>query len=182
MRRGDWMPTFTGGRFWPFDPRPDEVKIEDIAHHLAIINRFGGTSRLPLSVAQHSVLVSDICRYGVLNAPDAALWGLLHDAHEAYLGVDLPRPVKRCIPGWKEIEDRIQAAVCERFGLPLEMPAPVRIADEIALTTEARDLASNRNDIRTWDLPQEPLPSRVDPLHWRDAERVFLARFEELTR
>lgn len=170
-----WMPTFQGGRFFPFDPRPEEVHIWDIAHQLALINRFGGTTEEPLSVAEHSVRVSRIL------PPEHALWGLLHDAHEAYTGVDLPRPVKRLVPGWKEMEERIQAAVCRHFGLPLEMPACVKVADEILLSTEARDVASQRDDIRTWELPQEPLPERIVPWGWRRAETEFMLRFSELT-
>ncbi|HEU4751891.1 MAG TPA: hypothetical protein VFU47_02205, partial [Armatimonadota bacterium] len=41
-RNGDWMQTFTGSRFYPFDPRVSEVRIEDIAHALANLCRFGG--------------------------------------------------------------------------------------------------------------------------------------------
>jgi hypothetical protein len=175
-RRGDWMPTYSGERFWPFDPRPGEVRIEDIAHHLAIINRFGGTSREPLSVAQHSVMVSEAC------APADALWGLLHDAHEAYLGVDLPRPIKRQMRAWMEMERLIQDAICDCFGLPREMPGSVRTADEVLLATEARDISSNRQDIRTWTLREEPLPVRIKPCSWMNAERRFLDRFMELTR
>ena len=30
-RIGDWMQTYTGRRFWPLDPRPEEMHIRDIA-------------------------------------------------------------------------------------------------------------------------------------------------------
>jgi uncharacterized protein len=174
-RHGEWMPTFTGGRFWPLDPRPEEVKIEDIAHHLALICRFGGTCREPYSVAQHSVLVSRIV------PTEHALWGLLHDAAEAYLG-DLPRPVKRLpeLYCYRSAEEEIMRVICRRFGLSPEMPAAVKIADEVLLATEARDITSNRQDIRTWRLPEEPLPDTVVPWHWREAEERFLNTFHSL--
>src|SRR4051812_30250690 len=79
-RVGNWMQTFTGRQFWPVDPRADEIAIEDIARALAMTCRFGGHVRFHYSVAQHSFLVSLVC------SPEHALWGLLHDASEAYLG------------------------------------------------------------------------------------------------
>ncbi len=41
-RRGDWMQTFAGRKFWPLDPRADEVFIVDIAHALAQQCRYAG--------------------------------------------------------------------------------------------------------------------------------------------
>src|ERR1700693_75116 len=55
-RKGDWIQTFTGRQFWPLDPRPEEVCIEDIAHGLSNECRFAGQCRSFYSVAQHSVL------------------------------------------------------------------------------------------------------------------------------
>ena len=34
-RRGEWILTFSGERFYPFSPAPEEVKTKDIAHALA---------------------------------------------------------------------------------------------------------------------------------------------------
>jgi hypothetical protein len=48
-----------GRQFWPLDPLPEDVHIEDVAYGLSRISRFGGhTIGEPYSVAQHSVLVS----------------------------------------------------------------------------------------------------------------------------
>ena len=30
--RGDWMATYTGGRFYPSDPRAEDVRWADVAH------------------------------------------------------------------------------------------------------------------------------------------------------
>ena len=87
-RKGDWIQTFTGRAFYVLDPRPEDVDIEDIAHALSMQCRFAGHCREFYSVAQHSVTAS------WLVPPEDALWGLLHDAAEAYV-VDLPRPIKR---------------------------------------------------------------------------------------
>lgn len=93
-RKGDWIQTYTGRQFWPLDPKPEEVCIEDIAHALSQQCRYAGHTIRFYSVAQHSVEIA-------LRVPRAAaLWGLLHDAAEAYL-VDLPRPVKYLMPAYK---------------------------------------------------------------------------------
>jgi hypothetical protein len=76
-RRGDWMQTFTGRRFWPLDPRGEDVLIEDIAHALSLLTRYGGHCTRFYSVAEHSVLLARAA------TPENALWLLLHDASEA---------------------------------------------------------------------------------------------------
>jgi 5'-deoxynucleotidase YfbR-like HD superfamily hydrolase len=111
MARNDnnWIQTFTGRQFWPLDPRPEDIELLDIAHALANKCRYTGHTRSFYSVAQHSVLVSEI-----VPAADAH-WGLLHDASEAYLP-DVARPVKRELAGFQEIENRLMGCVAERDG------------------------------------------------------------------
>src|SRR5205085_1920126 len=99
----------TGTRFWPEDPSPRDVDIRDIAHGLARINRFNGRIKYDhYSVAQHSVLVSR------LLPPPYKLFGLLHDAGEAYLG-DLITPVKRLFREFYDaVEDRVMRSVARK--------------------------------------------------------------------
>ncbi len=127
--RGDWIQTAHGRQFWPIDPRPDEVFIDDIAHALSMLCRFGGHCLHFYSVAEHSVLLSRAA------PPEHKLWALLHDAGEAYL-VDVPRPLKPFLAGYREAEDKIMLAICERFGLPAEMPAPLKDLDKRILFDE----------------------------------------------
>ncbi len=75
-RIGNWLQTYSGIAYWPLDPRPEEVTIEDIAHHLSLICRFGGAVRRFYSVVEYSVLVSRV------GPPVYALQCLLHDATE----------------------------------------------------------------------------------------------------
>lgn len=173
-RMGDWGCTFTGAQYWPEDPRPEDIRIEDIAHALAHQCRFGGHCREFYSVAQHAVLVSEECD------PADAMWGLLHDASEAYI-VDIPRPLKNAagMAGYKAIEGAFMAAVCERFGLPLEMPASVRRADEVLLATEARDLMPPAS-VAKWTLLYPPKAGYVLPWSPRRAKEAFLLRFHQL--
>lgn len=41
-RTGGWGCTASGRRYWPADPRAEDICIEDIAHALAHQCRFGG--------------------------------------------------------------------------------------------------------------------------------------------
>jgi len=175
-REGDWIQVYSGGRFWPLDPRPEEIHIEDIAHALSMQCRFGGHCEEFYSVAQHCVEVS-------FRVPlEDAAWGLLHDAAEAYL-VDLPRPVKYwSIIGraYREAERRLMTAICERFGLPSREPDSVRMADEIMLMTEKRDLMKQGP---SWDhlaVGVEPAASIIIGDPPAKAEEEFLRRAKVL--
>lgn len=188
-RVGDWMQLASGRRFYPFDPRPEEIHIEDIAHALSHLCRFGGHCRTFYSVAEHSVRVSKAC------APEDALWGLLHDASEAYL-CDLPRPIKRNtgLRAYREVEEVVQDVILTRFGLLEEAPSgfllwprftfpeSVHHADEILLATEARDLMGNACLERWSSLDGvKPLPTVILPWAPAVAKQEFLTRFRALT-
>ena len=179
-RIGDWMQLASGRQFWPLDPRPEEIDIGDIAHALSLLVRFGGHVSRFYSVAEHSVRVSREC------APEDALWGLLHDASEAYLG-DLIRPLKRqpAMGAYVTAEERVMRMICDRFRLAPAQPLSVTRADEILLATEARDLMGNAAMERWCSLAGvEPLPVPVMAWGWepRYAREAFLKRFGELTR
>lgn len=167
-RSGDWVLTASGREFWPLDPHPAEIIIEDIAHALSNICRFGGHCRAFYSIAQHSVLVSRIV------SPEYALWGLLHDATEAYL-LNLPAPVKRFVPDYAPAEARVMHAICQRFGLAYCMPMPVKVADQMLLADEVEVLMP-----RSFPLPYPPSGIEIDPLPPKEAKELFLDRFHFL--
>lgn len=174
-RKGSWIQTYTGRQFWPLDPRPEDVCIEDIAHSLSFQCRFSGHCLVPYTVSDHSYHVSLIC-----NVKDA-LWGLMHDASEAYL-VDLPRPIKRnSILGdeYSKIETKVMRVICKRFGLVQKMPQTVHFADDFLLCWEQRDLMAPPPV--PWGTPVPVLPDkRLVPLSHKKAEEQFLKRFFEL--
>jgi uncharacterized protein len=169
-----WIQTYTGRAFWPLDPKPEHVCIEDIAHALAMKCRYTGHVKRFYSVAQHSVLASHI-------VPTAdALWGLMHDASEAYLP-DVARPVKRNIPGFREIEDRVMEAIASRFRLTLPMPESIHHADLVLLASERRDLMADPP--YRWVVTEniEPIGWLIVPFDPPAAEEYFLRRWRELT-
>ena len=116
------------------DPNPATINIEDIAHHLAKLDRYNGAApKHHYSVGQHCLYVSEI-----LPEP-LKLWGLLHDATEAICG-DVVSPLKALIPAYKEIEEGISKAVCERFGLTCIDYKPIKEADKAVMAAEMLQL------------------------------------------
>ena len=146
-RKGGWIRTHTGRKFWPLDPRPEDIDAQDIAYQLAGKYRYQASTRY--DVATHSVAVM---RMAVVTArkekmseqmvKDIAALALLHDADEAYLP-DIPRPVKEHIPGWGLIELAVRQAAHIRFGLtavPYEAQMIIKEGDDFALALEIEAL------------------------------------------
>ena len=169
-----WMQTYTGKKFHPLDPKIEDVDINDIAHALSMICRFTGHVKKFYSVGQHSILASYICDY------KDRLSALLHDGSEAYL-TDLVRPLKQSggFDNYLDYEKKLQTVIYKKFGLPEDMPVSVKKADNILLTTEARDLMCQ---LQTgWYLAEKPLPFKIEPLSQPEIEKMFLERYYELT-
>ncbi len=169
----------SNGEYFNFlDPDSADYGIREIAHALSHLCRYTGHTRSFYSVAQHSVLVSR------LVPKEHALAGLLHDAHEAFVS-DISAPLKTILPGYRDLEDRIQASVLKRFGLELPLDPCVKQADLRALATEKRDLMPHRegdedvwgpvlSGVTAWSL-------RIKCLASEQAYVNFVIRYMELT-
>lgn len=171
MNRAPTIQTFTGQTIDFLDPDPATINIMDISHSLSLINRYAGHSIFPYSVAQHSVLAS------FLAPKELKLETLLHDAHEAYVG-DVPTTLKRLIPDYQVIEDRMESVVRAKFGLaPPPMNPEVKKIDTVMLVTEAQKFGFS-----WWPLygvePDSGTP--IEPWTWRYARNAFRERFHYL--
>lgn len=166
----------SGRLFWPFDPIEEEISIEDIAHHLSHLCRFTGGTRAFYSVAQHSVVVSQLC------LPDFALGALMHDGAEAYLG-DVSRPIKHRpeFAALRLAEDRLQELVYRRAGVVMTPTYVLAIknADTLALHAELRDLVagSDPSHVEAAKGIREVVPQRPEY-----ARERFLERYHALVK
>jgi uncharacterized protein len=159
--------TATGREVNPLALRVEDIDIRDIAHALALTCRFNGHCRMFYSVAEHSVLVSNLC------PPEFALEALLHDASEAYLG-DVPTPLKRQWPEYRIAEERAQATIAKCFGLPEAISQAVHDADASALQIEKVRLL--------WPTDHASDLTPLRGLSPEDAKGEFLQRYSTLTR
>lgn len=171
MTKLGFMKTYSGNLFYPDDIENSTFCIEDVAHSLSKLCRFGGHTKGFYSVAQHSVLVSH------LVPSDMAMTALLHDATEAYL-VDLPRAVKYMLPDYLELEDKLMSHLAKIFSVSYPFPPEVKVADNIALATERRDLMLPGEE--DWGLTEKPVPEHIDPMSPTMAFHIFMTRYKEL--
>ena len=175
-----------------FDPRAmaadgttGSVTIEDIAHSLSHICRFGGHCERAYSVAEHSLYVADILKSRGLPAA-GQLAGLLHDGHEAYCG-DVPTPIKVALgTSWRQFEDCIERTVHAALrvtDLMVRWADEVKAADAAALVTEIRWLfqapADVESRIRALGLEDIP-PHGAPPVSRLHARVEFLNRYHDL--
>lgn len=177
---------FSGSRMPVLDPPQEAIQIEDIAHSLAGSFRWMRMSRERYTTAQHCVEVSR-------RVPDhLALYGLLHDAAEAYTA-DLPGPIKpyfmvqiaarvtwpATIVPFAEFEERLLRDILVRFGVaPGPMPEAVHVADRRERARERLSLFGH-----AWPAEDDRYPAYPDPLvvlGCEAAEVAFLDRFAEL--
>ena len=174
----DWMMTYTGVIYRPHEPKPEDIRIADIAHALSMICRYGGHTRWFYSVAEHSVLVSRMV------PQEYALEALLHDGAEAYVG-DMTIPMKShpLMAEFKRIEQLNDLAMRIRFGLPhVESPIVKQADTDIRETEWATLMMPIPPEMGwTWTGTRNPLV-RLELWSPTLAEHKFLERYRELTQ
>ena len=163
------------GYEYEFDkPFEYDYPVEEIAHALSMLCRYGGHSPVHYSVAQHSVLASYIVD------DEFALTALLHDAAEAYLG-DMVAPLKALIPEYRNLEAKVQYAIHRNHGSHRQPQPEVKKADLVMLATEKRDVLKDE-DGSIWASIAGviPLPITIVPMTTMEARTAFMERYTEI--
>ena len=171
--RGNFITTYSGAKFYIDECNIEDIPISDIAHALSMNCRFNGHIKDFYSVAEHSVIVSELVE------PENALWGLLHDATEAFVP-DIPRPFKHLIGGFDAFEERLAKKIAQYFELSYPMPADVKYIDTNIVADEAQELFDSPPDwTRYYDIVCEP--ERIAAFNPKEAYTMFMDRYKELT-
>ena len=186
-----WQRMLSGRRLDLLDPSPVDIEVDDIAHGLARVARWNGQTlgNHAFSVAQHSVVVEQVC--SLLEPglrPAESLMALHHDAAEYVIG-DMISPFKAVLgDGYKDIENRLTEAIHIRFGLPARLPASlkrlIKRADHICAWYEATQLAGfgTTEADRFFGSPPRTIQLELKPQAPNFAQKQFIARHESLLK
>lgn len=146
------------------DLQAADLTAEILSDTLSKVNRFGGRTREPWSVAAHSVLVERLC------PPELGAWALLHDAHEAILGgiatpavdlIALMGDLPQFDDALAKAKGRIDLIIARHWCLSVRsLNATLCRADRIALIAEA-----------VWFLGAPP--ERFEPRDGEDIDRAL---------
>jgi uncharacterized protein len=185
-----------------------DIRREDIAVGLSNCCRYAGQCRRFYSVAEHSVLVSDLIPFIVHrfqsegSESGVQLAGLLHDAPEAYVG-DMTAPLKAlmrkrdmtntqwAVPSmYDRIEAHIMLAVNVKFDLLDDRVTGriVKLADLWAFRIESSALMASNGGGSGYNVPPEveALGGLPNGVMWYagldpiDARDLFRDRWQQL--
>ena len=207
---GTTIVTYTGKIFDYSNIQPSMICIEDIAHSLALTNRYNGMTRYPYSVAEHCVRMA-LCD----ELPGHPLAKLLHDAAEAYIG-DIVKPFKVGLhylePGFEEneryyyqietIEHEIQNAILKAFDIKLKIDnhseaadwmwlnsPEVKQSDRAILAEECTALMPSdeisKKELGKWLVGVTPANTGLTHWNvypWQKAKTLYYNTFKELTK
>lgn len=173
----DYITTYGGTHFIPAKPDADCIHITDIAHALSLICRGNGQVKTFFSVGQHCIncaLEAEARGY----SRRLILACLLHDASESYMS-DVPRPFKKYLRDYKELEDRLLDVIYTKY------------LGSVLSEEEQRLLKQIDNDLLYYDLlillnekPDGPAPELLIELSYEvkpfeEVERQYLELFEK---
>lgn len=175
----DWISTYTGKKFYFKRPDPSAICVEDIAHVLSRICRYGGHSEQFLSVAEHSVKIAEAVYYEFHDS-ELTVAALFHDSAETYTG-DLVSPLKRILPSYKIVENRIMQAIASKFNFRWnkEFHDIIKIFDKQMFRREVLELRK----IECFNKFMEVQPLNTVLEFWEPsiAKQKFLKLYEQLT-
>lgn len=167
--------------------RPRDVTATHLGEALAKVNRYNGRTPEPFSVAAHSVLVSRLC------APEHRAWGLLHDAHEAFLG-DITNPAvtflgridSRAPQVIEKAKQALDRQILQAWGVqPVFARAGVQLMDRVALQAEMyllmdAEVAISRETADAFDRAVSIIQELPQGGDWRAARDLWIAEAHHL--
>jgi 5'-deoxynucleotidase YfbR-like HD superfamily hydrolase len=196
-----WVRQPSSRRLDLINPDPNAWEDEDLAIGLSRTYRWGGHSiwELPMSVAQHSLLVLALREQASSDPLDrlTALRELMHDAEEGLIGFDPISPLKPILgERFAHLFERLTDAIFTRYQLCAWTVDEKRLhkqADQLAAASEAVHVAGwhpeevkNTLGITVESLQDDPLVAIYGGKPWepwpsRIAADRFLTALKQLS-
>jgi Predicted hydrolases of HD superfamily len=158
----------------PLALRVEDIRVPDIAHHLAGINRYTGATPDPYNVAQHSVIVARYFRHMKWMVRAAALF---HDSPEFVLN-DIASPVKHN-PEYGEAYHRFEAGAIEVIFDAIGIDRALIVSTHKGGQIKAIDDLVFHREAASWWGEIDPR-DRIYPVAAAEAERMFMAEYREI--
>jgi 5'-deoxynucleotidase YfbR-like HD superfamily hydrolase len=136
---GNKIRTYTGKYIDVFDMNIEDIDIIDIAHSLSLSSRWNGHTKEHYSIAEHSIWMANNA-----NTLEEKMECLIHDATEAYI-VDVPSPIKRRLPQYIEVEEKLNKIICEKFNIKYPFSKKLKELDRKSLEFEWNNKVLNNN-------------------------------------
>lgn len=169
-----WLETQQGLLYDLLSDEP-EIDLEGLIWGCARQCRYAGQFRQDVewySVAEHSVHVFNEAVW--VSSKWSGDYGrrflrsaIAHDLSEGILG-DITSPMKRLLPEYRTIEDRLNWALARKFDLIYPWPAEVCQIDMRILKDETNQILSAR-DRSDWGLPADLEPLGIQLECWAPA-------------
>lgn len=165
-RKGDYIETLSGIRFYPLDPRPDEFLLDDMCHAVSREQRFGNHTQERYSVGQHLLMCAKFAKDSGFS-PYIQFLAATHDLQEAYVR-DLPSPIKHSFIYYRQVEDRILHVLWHQY-FQIREPLVKEIellkyCDGLLCAAEAIELGINKtNWVENLELANDGYVDHSDP-------------------
>lgn len=160
--------TFSGVYFNLKKPVSTDVYVMDIAVSLSRECRFLNGTKNFYSVAEHSVMCALIAEEKYPQYRRLPFLALMHDAHE-YIWKDLATPLKDILPGYRDLQQRTQIAINERYNM-------------FYGSADSKLIAAIDKEVLEWEWENKMLKHTGLPLPCDAARDYFLHHFKRLCK
>lgn len=165
-----WIRVHSGGKFDLLNPRPSQMKIEDVVWSLSLIHRFNGHTQIPYTVLNHLIVCHDLAPNNVKREC------MGHDYVEAYFN-DISTKLKSLLPDYQKLEYNAEMVAAKKWKLQFPYPKIVKQIDLTALAWEMKWLLKN-SDYKS--LPYAPPRQKLIPMDRETCVVEFFKRYNKL--
>ena len=157
----------------------EHVNLDDIIHHLSLLNRWSGATKTPFSVLEHSLYCDDLVIAYSRGNNKMRLLALLHDAHEMVL-TDIPSPLKELFkPFISKLIYDLDMVIYQKFCIQPpneEEKAYIHDIDRKAMLGEAKAFMPSAVYLRLSDGEMN-LPDREPTTYYLNtAQQIYRSR------